>query len=153
MKRAIGVAAALWLLSAGVQADPGPTDEHGCHGGPAARHCHGGGGASGESLLVVAAAVAGAAYLVRKEWDNRRLRQAAASQVPVLQRYDDNGNGRISCREARRHGIAPAAREHPAYPYIRDLDRDGIACEGRGLRPVQGLGGVSEAPESPLPSP
>ena len=33
---------------------------------------------------------------------------------------DDNRNGPISCREARRHGIAPVARDHAAYPFMRD---------------------------------
>ena len=47
----------------------------------------------------------------------------------ALQRYDDNGNGRITCAEARRHGIAPVPRGHPAYPYMRDADGDGVVCE------------------------
>ena len=47
----------------------------------------------------------------------------------VLARYDDNGNGRITCREARRHGIAPVQWGHPAYRYMRDGDGDGVVCE------------------------
>ncbi len=43
--------------------------------------------------------------------------------------WDDNGNGRISCAEARSHGIAPVRRGHPAYGYMRDGDGDGIVCE------------------------
>ena len=43
--------------------------------------------------------------------------------------YDDNSNGRISCAEARAHGIAPVRREHPAYQYMRDPDGDGVVCE------------------------
>lgn len=43
--------------------------------------------------------------------------------------WDDNGNGRISCAEARAHGIAPVRRGHPAYPYMRDGDGDGVVCE------------------------
>jgi|GEM_PF-541702 len=43
--------------------------------------------------------------------------------------YDDNGNGRITCAEARRHGIAPVPRGHPAYQYMRDGDGDGVVCE------------------------
>ena len=43
--------------------------------------------------------------------------------------WDDNGNGRISCAEARAHGIAPVRRGHPAYPYMRDSDNDGVVCE------------------------
>ena len=57
-----------------------------------------------------------------------------AASAPVggddaLALYDDNGNGRITCKEARRHGIAPVPRSHPAYRYMRDGDRDGIVCE------------------------
>ena len=40
--------------------------------------------------------------------------------------WDDNGNGRITCAEARTHGIAPERRDHPAYAYMRDGDGDGI---------------------------
>ena len=47
----------------------------------------------------------------------------------ALQRYDDNANGRITCAEARSHGIAPVRREHPAYPYMDDRDNDGVVCE------------------------
>ena len=54
---------------------------------------------------------------------------AASSDDDALVRYDDNGNGRITCREARRHGIAPVRRNHPAYRYMRDGDGDGIVCE------------------------
>ena len=47
----------------------------------------------------------------------------------ALERYDDNGNGRITCAEARRHHIAPVRRGHPAYPFMRDADGDGVVCE------------------------
>ena len=47
----------------------------------------------------------------------------------ALQQYDDNGNGRITCAEARRHGIAPVRRGHPAYAYMRDGDSDGVVCQ------------------------
>ncbi len=47
----------------------------------------------------------------------------------TLRRYDDNRNGRITCKEARRHGIAPVRRDHPAYPFMRDGDGDGVVCE------------------------
>ncbi|MCY4149981.1 MAG: excalibur calcium-binding domain-containing protein [Gammaproteobacteria bacterium] len=59
-----------------------------------------------------------------------------ASPVPqkrrnnaVLKKYDDNGNGRITCREARRHGIAPVHKSHPAYAFMHDGDGDGTVCE------------------------
>ena len=47
----------------------------------------------------------------------------------ALSRYDDNRNGAITCAEARRHGIAPVPRSHPAYRYMRDADGDGVVCE------------------------
>ena len=47
----------------------------------------------------------------------------------ALAMYDDNGNGRITCAEARDHGIAPVHSDHPAYPYMTDRDGDGIVCE------------------------
>ena len=40
-----------------------------------------------------------------------------------------NGDGRITCAEARLHGIAPVRRGHPAYPYMNDRDGDGVVCE------------------------
>ena len=46
-----------------------------------------------------------------------------------LQMYDDDGDGHISCDEARRHGIAPVHSVHPAYPYMSDPDGNGVACE------------------------
>ena len=54
---------------------------------------------------------------------------ARAAGDDALGRYDDNGNGRITCAEARRHGIAPVLRSHPAYRYMRDADADGVVCE------------------------
>ena len=47
----------------------------------------------------------------------------------ALARYDSNGNGRITCEEARHHGIAPVRRGHPAYRYMRDGDGDGVVCK------------------------
>ncbi len=43
--------------------------------------------------------------------------------------WDDNGNGRVSCAEARDHRIAPVQRGHPAYAYMTDGDGDGVVCE------------------------
>ncbi len=61
-------------------------------------------------------------------------RKRATSPAPdgtgnALERYDDNRNGRITCKEARRHDIAPVHRNHPAYRYMRDGDGDGVVCE------------------------
>ena len=47
----------------------------------------------------------------------------------ALALYDDNGNGTITCAEARRHRIAPVPRSPPAYRYMLDGDGDGVVCE------------------------
>ena len=52
-----------------------------------------------------------------------------SGELDALAQYDDDRNGRITCREARRHDIIPVRRGHPAYPYMRDSDSDGVACE------------------------
>ena len=57
------------------------------------------------------------------------VRTDAAAHVDALALWDDNGNGRITCAEARHHGIAPVPRGHPAYRYMRDGDGDGVVCE------------------------
>ena len=49
--------------------------------------------------------------------------------VDALALWDDNRNGRITCKEARAHGIAPVHRDHPAYQFMRDADSDGLVCE------------------------
>ena len=56
-------------------------------------------------------------------------RNQASASSDALRLYDDNGNGRITCKEARRHGIAPVPRGHPAYPFMRDGDGDGVVCD------------------------
>ena len=56
-------------------------------------------------------------------------RTAPDATADALRIWDDNGNGRITCKEARRHGIAPVPRGHPAYPFMRDGDGDGVVCE------------------------
>ncbi len=47
----------------------------------------------------------------------------------VLDQYDDNNNGSISCKEARKHGIAPVTNASPAYAFMNDRDGDGVVCE------------------------
>ena len=54
---------------------------------------------------------------------------ASGDSADALRLYDDNRNGRITCSEARRHGIAPVPRGHPAYRYMRDGDGCGVVCE------------------------
>ena len=58
-------------------------------------------------------------------------RTGSPSNTDPLSMYDDNrnGNGRITCAEARAHGIAPVRSDHPAYQHMRDGDGDGIVCE------------------------
>ena len=43
--------------------------------------------------------------------------------------WDENGDGRITCKEARKAGIAPVYSTHPAYKFMRDGDGDGVVCE------------------------
>ena len=45
-------------------------------------------------------------------------RDTTAASSDALARWDDNENGRITCKEARRHGIAPVPRNHRAYIYV-----------------------------------
>ena len=59
----------------------------------------------------------------------RRAAEVPAIGNDALARYDDNRNGRITCKEARRHGLAPVHRSHPAYRYMRDGGGDGVVCE------------------------
>ncbi len=53
----------------------------------------------------------------------------SSGDVDALFLWDDNRNGRITCAEARRHGIAPVLFTHPAYSFMRDGDGDGVVCE------------------------
>ncbi len=54
---------------------------------------------------------------------------ARGSPTDALGQWDDSRNGQITCGEARRHGIAPVARDHPEYHFMRDGDGDGVVCE------------------------
>ena len=54
---------------------------------------------------------------------------ATSDTDDALSRWDTSGNGRITCKEAREHGIAPVGRELPAYRFMRDGDGDGVVCE------------------------
>lgn len=49
--------------------------------------------------------------------------------MDALSKYDINKNGRITCSEARAHGIAPVSSNHPAYEHMNDRDGDGVVCE------------------------
>ena len=52
-----------------------------------------------------------------------------SGRIDALTLYDINKNGRISCSEARAHGIAPVSSEHPAFEHMNDSDADGLVCE------------------------
>ena len=54
-------------------------------------------------------------------------KDSSSGDVDALRLWDDNRNGRITCAEARGHGIAPVLRGHPAYPFMRD--GVGVVCE------------------------
>ena len=57
------------------------------------------------------------------------LAELLEAEGSPLDLWDDDGNGRITCAEAGRHGIAPVRYDHPAYAYMRDGDGDGWVCE------------------------
>ena len=89
-------------------------------------------------------------------WSSTELITFARGEVPAaalstvrvpeaIAAWDDNRNGRVSCAEARAHGIAPVTRDHPAYPFMRDGDGDGVVCESGGSR--------RSSPTSPPASP
>ena len=78
-------------------------------------------GCTSTRLVVYAPAAATSAAPAQSE--------TSAGAVDALALYDDNRNGRITCKEARRHGIAPVPRGHPAYEFMRDGDGDGVVCE------------------------
>ena len=47
-----------------------------------------------------------------------------------LEKCDTNGNGRITCAEARKCGLkTPIKKDHPAYKCMTDRDKDGMVCE------------------------
>ena len=80
---------------------------------------------------ILSACASTALIFTRAQGDSDRAasqRNAAASS-DALPLYDDNGNGHITCKEARRHGIVPVPRAHPAYEFMRDGDGDGVVCE------------------------
>ena len=68
---------------------------------------------------------------MRRRWSSAKdSDRKAGSGTDPLARYDDNRDGRITCKEARAHGIGPVhRRSHPAYRFRRDGDGDGVVCE------------------------
>ncbi len=50
--------------------------------------------------------------------------------VDYCEKCDTNGNGRITCAEARKCGLkTPITKDHPAYKCMTDRDKDGVVCE------------------------
>ncbi len=82
---------------------------------------------SGCSSTEMVFADGNAAPTVKKPTVQQTGRSGGA--VGALGLYDDNRNGWITCAEARRHGIAPVPRDHPAYRFMTDGDGDGVVCE------------------------
>ncbi|MCY4465497.1 MAG: DUF1524 domain-containing protein [Chloroflexi bacterium] len=57
------------------------------------------------------------------------VQQPQQPSVPNLESVDSNGNGRITCAEARAAGLPiPVRQGHWAYPYMRDSNNDGMVC-------------------------
>lgn len=49
-----------------------------------------------------------------------------------LERCDANGNGRVTCSEARADRCGPqlpVTDDHPLYQFMTDRDGDGLVCE------------------------
>ena len=73
--------------------------------------------------------MSGASTPTNRTTRTAQTRPTTNTDVEALALWDDNGNGQITCAEARAHGIAPVRRGHPAYQYMRDADGDGVVCE------------------------
>ena len=82
-----------------------------------------------ESTEMVVLAPGASATATATPTTTTRTTPTPSIDVDALALWDDNRNGRITCAEARAHGIAPVRRGHPAYQYMRDADGDGVVCE------------------------
>ena len=60
-----------------------------------------------------------------------RIDRAGRRGDYVLIRYDLNRNGGTMYEEARRHGVVPVLRLHPALPYLRGGDGNRAVCKCR----------------------
>jgi hypothetical protein len=61
--------------------------------------------------------------------DHSMVDSSTPSSASALKKYDDDKNGRITCAEARAHGITPVRRGHAAYDFMNDRDNNGVVCE------------------------
>ena len=73
--------------------------------------------------------IVGACRSIESSTQSSNSTASAVDIDDALARWDDNRNGRITCKEARRHGIAPVSVGHPAYRFMNDRDGDGVVCE------------------------
>ncbi len=68
---------------------------------------------------------------VMKECESFRLifYEGVPSAPKPTSEWDEDGDGRVTCREALKAGIAPVYATHPAYKFMWDADGDGVVCE------------------------
>ena len=81
------------------------------------------------TALAIGGALALPVTLASTSAGNQTRTSANSDTALPLALYDDNGNGRITCAEAKAHDIAPVGADHPAYAYMNDRDGDGVVCE------------------------
>ena len=81
------------------------------------------------TALAIGGALALPVTLASTSAGNQTRTSANSDTASPLALYDDNGNGRITCAEAKAHDIAPVGADHPAYAYMNDRDGDGVVCE------------------------
>ena len=101
----------------------------------------------------------GGIALLPTEREKKRTPRKPKFFSPSLERWDTNGNGEISCREARRQGIAPIPPDHPAWHYAPGQHRSPTYTRtGRVIYPdlppqpkCCGRLGGCRAQERPLP--
>ena len=48
--------------------------------------------------------------------------------IAPLMKWDANGNGQILCKELEGKVQTPIRRDHEAYPFVSDANRDGKVC-------------------------
>ena len=61
--------------------------------------------------------------------DDELMRRTVKPRVEALDKWDADGNGRISCNELRQGGVStPIDTSHPAWPYVKDKGCDGTTC-------------------------
>ena len=88
-----------------------------------------------EELASYAAAISVSEELEVRTAELEAERGSLAEEVSLLQgllalaHYDANGDGKITCAEAEKHGITPVQDGHAAYRYMDDRNNDGVVCK------------------------